>query len=294
MFPTDAWHVGSCTKAMTATVLARLEGRGLVDTGGTLADHLPDIADGMHPVFAAMPLRRVMTHMAGIRANPHWSVFRRLRQARVGAVEQRLLLSRHALAETPSGAPRYSNLGYIVLGAVIEQAANAPWETVMRTELFEPLGMDGAGFGAPESIRGHLRERGCWVAQSTGPRGDNPLAYGPAGRVHLSLADWGRFLALHLGGGPSLYLPDSALAALHRADSNGYASGWGTGTIPGDGRPLLRHTGTNTLWFADARLVPEAGMGVAVVCNAFSEVLRDAVLAFTDGLLRDTLAASKT
>lgn len=285
----DAWHVGSCTKAMTATLLARLQAQGRVDLGAGLAEALPGIA--MHPAFAAMPLRAVLRHEAGIRRDPHWSVFARLRATRAPLVEQRRYIAALALADRPVAEAGYSNLGYILLGAVIEAAMGMPWERALEREVFIPLGMSGAGFGAPSlpAPVGHVAGRRGWHPKPPGPWADNPRLYGPAGRVHLPLADWAQFAAVHLGGGPSGYLSSALMREAHRPGRNGYAAGWGVGSLP-DGTPLLRHTGTNTMWFADIRLLPTKGIGVMVVCNAFSAMLRTQVLSVTD----DMLAASQT
>ena len=286
---TDPWHVGSCTKAMTATLLARLQALGLIDLGAGLGDALPDIA--MHPAFAAMSLRAVLRHEAGIRRDPHWSVFARLRATRAPLTEQRRHLAGLALQDRPVTQAGYSNLGYIVLGAVIEAATGVTWETALRREVFTPLGMTGAGFGAPPlpGLAGHVMAQGRWHPRPPGPWSDNPRPYGPAGRVHLPLDDWARFAAVHLGGGPPGYLPAPLLHEMHEPGASGYAAGWGTGTMPG-GTPMVRHTGSNTMWFADIRLLPKPGIGVAVVCNADSPSLRTRILRRTDALL----AASQT
>lgn len=260
----DPWHLGSCTKAMTATLLARLQARGMLDLGAPLRECLPDIL--MHAGFAATPLRDLLSHMAGVRRDPHWNVFRQLRGSRASVIDQRRFLSAHALSEAPGG-PEYSNLGYIVLGAVVEQAIGISWEQAMRREVFEPLGMAGAGFGAPQGAAplGHRMVAGRWQAQDVGPLADNPRAYGPAGRAHMPLADWARFLGVSLGQGPKGFLPEALLAALHQPRANGYAAGWGVS----DAGRMLQHSGSNTLWFADVRLLPETGSGVVVVCNGF-------------------------
>ena len=280
----DAWHIGSCTKAMTATVLARLQAQGRVDLGAGLGEALPGVP--MHPAFAHMPLRAVLRHEAGIRRDPHWSVFARLRATRAPIIEQRRHLAALALADRPLAKAGYSNLGYIVLGAVIEAAMGMPWERALEREVFAPLGMLGAGFGAPlfPAPVGHSAGRSGWHPKPPGPWSDNPRLYGPAGRVHLPLADWARFSAVHLGAGPAGYLAAPLLREMHRAGRTGYAAGWGTGTLR-DGTPLLRHTGTNTMWFADIRLLPTKGIGVAVVCNAFSPALRERVLGVTDEMV---------
>ena len=281
----DPWHVGSCTKAMTATLIARLQAHGSVDIGVALGDVLPGMA--MHPAFAAMPLREVLRHEAGIRRDPHWSVFARLRATRATLLEQRRHLAALALRERPLPGAGYSNLGYIVLGAVIEAVTGRTWEDAIRHEVFDPLGMRSAGFGAPPlpAPVGHVMQGRRWRARPPGPWADNPPVHGPAGRVHLPLVDWARFAAVHLAAGPPGYLPVHLLRIAHIPGRAGYAAGWGASLRP-DGTTLLRHTGSNTMWFADIRLVPRTGIGIAIVCNAFSSDVRNRV-----GLLADALLA---
>jgi len=287
----DPWHIGSCTKAMTATLLARLQAKGLVDLGSGLGEALSDIA--MHPAFAAMTLHDVLRHRAGIRRDPHWSVFARLRASRAPIRAQRHHLASIALAERPQVRTGYSNLGYIVLGAVVEAATGLTWEHAMIREVFAPLGMAGASFGAPPlpAPVGHMLGEGRWRPKPPGPFADNPRLYGPAGRVHLPLGDWARFAAVHLGTGASGYLPLSLLNECHRSDPGGYAAGWGADIAPDGISSMLRHTGSNTLWFADIRLVPSAGVGIATVCNADSVALRHSILKWTDTVLHDIVMA---
>ena len=280
----DAWHIGSCTKAMTATLLARLQRRGLIDLGAGLREALPDVP--MHPAFAATSLRAVLRHEAGIRRDPHRSVFARLRESRASLPDQRRHVAALALADRPHRRAGYSNLGYIVLGAVGEAATGLSWEEAMTREVFAPLGMKTAGFGPPPlpGPVGHVRRGNRWRARPPGPWADNPGLYGPAGRVHLSLTDWARFAAVHLEAGPPGYLPAALVREMQRRGARGHAAGWERGTMA-DGAPFLRHVGSNTMWFADMVLVPEARIGAAIVCNAFDPALRAQVLRATEGLI---------
>ena len=289
----DAWHIGSCTKAMTATLLARLQAAGKVDLGAGLAEALPGLP--MHPSFSAMPLRAVLRHEAGIRRDPHWSVFARLRASRAPVRDQRRHLAALALAERPVTRAGYSNLGYIVLGAAIEAATGMDWERAIARDVFAPLGMAGAGHGPPPlpASVGHRWDAARWRPKPPGPWADNPGLYGPAGRIHVPLEDWARFAAVHLGVGSAEYLPPALLREMHRPGTHGYAAGWGAGTTA-DGARILRHTGSNTMWFADMRLLPAHGIGTAIVCNAFSASLRMQVLKAGDALLDDASQLFKT
>ena len=122
----------------------------------------------------------------------------------------------------------------------------------MRDELFAKLDMKSCGFGAPgrkdvvDQPWGH-DAGGTPIAP--GPAADNPPGLGPAGTVHCSLEDYGRFLALHSTGQPALVTPE-AMQHLHTAKNMGYAGGWMVVTTPRGS--VLVHSGSNTMWYATA------------------------------------------
>ncbi len=276
---TPRWHIGSCTKAMTATLFARLVDQSLIRFDTTLADALPDLAAGMMPEFRDMPMHTLLTHSAGIATNPSRSTFRALRRSSASATAQRRFLVADALKEAPTKGNGYSNLGYIVLGAVIEHVTGQSWETMIAKEIMIPLGISRFGFGSPsfEHLAGHYRTGRTW----TEDRSDNPEAYGPAGRINVALEEWGRFLRAHLN--KSGFLSDLAKSHLHTPASNGFAMGWiATSRY---GKRLLFHTGSNNAWFAQATLLPDDGVGLGIVCNAYDASVERAVSDLTFELI---------
>src|SRR4030095_2402626 len=88
------------------------------------------------------------------------------------------------------------------------------------------------------------------------PRGagaDNPAAIAPAGRVHCTIGDWAKFVALHVRGeskGGATLLSPEALVKLHApvADEAHYAMGWIVTDRPWAGGRALTHSGSNTMW----------------------------------------------
>ncbi|MEM7489332.1 MAG: serine hydrolase domain-containing protein [Pseudomonadota bacterium] len=257
--PTDPWHVGSLGKAMTATLAARLVADGRIawdDTAGALLDAPAPWAD--------VTLAAFLSHRSGMDANlPRWrTVLRPDRAAYVAAMLRRAPAG-------PRGVFLYSNAGYVVAGAMMEAAAGASWEDLMAAEVFAPLGMAGAGFGAPDpGPRGH--RNGAAVAP--GPRADNLPAMGPAGTIHLTPDDMLRFLAAHATADPA-YLPPALWARLHMPVGD-YAMGWAVD----DG--VLRHLGSNTLWFAGMRI--DAAGAAFVAVNAGDGAAREAVVRALD------------
>lgn len=52
----DAWHLGSCTKAMTATLAARLVEQGHIRWDSTIVELVPEMSVKMHPLYATVTL----------------------------------------------------------------------------------------------------------------------------------------------------------------------------------------------------------------------------------------------
>ena len=280
--PGDRWHIGSNAKAMTAMLYARLVEAGVCRWGATLPALFPDLP--VDAGWAGVTIEQAMSHAAGIddaAIDAAWLMRAHADASDVRA--QRTAFARVALGRPPAGPPgryAYGNAGYLLIGAAIERAAGASWEEAMATRLFAPLGLASAGFGAPP-------RDGPWGHAAGGapvdPAGiaDNPAVMGPAGRVHLTLGDYARFLALYLDGGAGggrFVRPDSLARLLTPAAGSSYAGGWSVSRSTA-GATVLEHEGSNTLWHAAARLTPERGMGLIGVANEGGARGRGAALA---------------
>jgi len=288
----DLWHIGSDTKAMTATLLARLGAQGVVNLDASLAELLPDLADDIHEGYADVSVAQILSHGAGLVPNPGLLRMFQLRASTAPRPEQRLEIARRALSNAPAFEPgtgyQYSNIGYIIAGAILETQTGRAWEDLIQQELFAPLGMSSAGFGGPgtagemDQPRGHRGGIFGKAVAGVGAAGDNPLAFGPAGTVHLSLEDWAQFGAEHLRGarGESEYLNQETYAQLHTplSPDGDYAMGWGVAEVEtATGVQVsLRHAGSNTMWFALIDLRPEQGLGILVVTNDGTDDGQDA------------------
>jgi CubicO group peptidase (beta-lactamase class C family) len=275
----DRFHLGSDTKAMTATMLAMLVEQGRLRWETTLAEAFPDLRETMHPDYRAVTLEQLLQHRGGMPENLFRDgLWARLWQRQGTPREQRELLAQTVLSWPPAVTPGtkflYSNAGYAIAGVMAERATGQAWEDLMRRMLFEPLGMASAGFGAPgtpgvlDQPRGHAV---LWpTPMEPGPQADNPPAIGPAGTVHCSLPDWAKFIRLHLRGerGDTRLLKAETLVRLHTPPAGGnYALGWGV-TKSAEGGRLLLHAGSNTMWFAQACVALDEGYAVLVATNA--------------------------
>ncbi len=299
----DLWHIGSCTKSMTATLLARLVEQGKVAWDTSVAEVFEEVAPELDSFWADVTLEHLLRHRGGVTRDFPAALWSKARLAQGSTRELRLELVRALIAEPPEQEPGrflYSNAGYTIAGTMAEVLTDKAWEDLIREQVFSPLGMTSAGFGAPGTAEavlqpmGHASSAGTFTAVVPGPEADNPPVIGPAGTVHCSLEDWARYAAFHVQGergelAPGSLLSNETVRLLHRTpDGADYALGWGVGTSPAAGR-VLQHRGSNTLWLADIRLSPEKDFGLLLVTNATGPGAERAFTAAVDLLMKRAL-----
>lgn len=267
----DLWHIGSITRSFTALLVGKFVERGTLKWEFTLAELVGVDRAGK---LGAATLSHLLSHRAGLPVNigriaPGPSSQPAIRQRIVDA----------ALAGEPTAAPgtsfRYSNAGYVIAGAILEAKSGKLWEDLVKEEVTVPLNLLSAGYGPPgvpevlSQPRGHRLTPGQPVTPvEPGPGADNPVYLGPAGRLHMTIADLARWGQTHLRGerGQGGIVSSSTFKHLHQPDGSfPYAMGWLSQTW--QGRRVIWHNGSNTLWYAIVAFDPGADRGVVIVTN---------------------------
>jgi CubicO group peptidase (beta-lactamase class C family) len=258
----DCWHMGSDTKAMTASLAALLVERGQVQWDTTLGDVVPQTPSQ----WRSVTLNHLLTHRAGLPRNEEW----KMTTTRMGMLE---LMAKLQPATAPGAKYSYSNLGYALVGLMMERITGVTWEAFIDKELWQPLGITGAGFGGMGTtglVDGPWSHKLGGIVAGNGPLLDFPPCAGPAARVHISLLDWSRFIADHLRGArgmPGLLRPES-YAHLHQpVPGSNYACGWMVDQRPWAKGTVLHHDGTNKVNFSVVWVAPAIDLAILVCCN---------------------------
>jgi CubicO group peptidase (beta-lactamase class C family) len=287
---TDQIHLGSCTKAMTATMIGTLIDEGKLSSETTIRQVFPEIAPQLHGDFQAVTLRQLLTHRAGLPANgPWWAL-----SGKTTTDQRRDLLAR-VLSKAPRSRPgstfAYSNVGYALAGLMAEQLTGESWEELMRRRLFEPLGMESAGFGTPgapgrvDQPWGHHRSGN----EINPTQQDNAPPLGPAGTVHCTVPDWAKFAALHLRGAQrkAKLLKPATFRVLHTPAPDGeYAGGWNVLERSwASGRTLMHH-GTNNSWYASIWIAPARDFAILIATNQGGDAAANACEQAANTLIR--------
>ncbi len=271
----DVFHIGSCTKSMTATLTAMLIEEGKLKWDTTIADVFPEWRGQMDKQYETVTVEQLLTHRGGVPGAPPAAAWKRAWDQDGTPTEQRREFIQAVLKQPPEAAPGtkmiYSNQGYAIVGAMLEKLTGTSWETLITERLFKPLHRDTAGFGPPGTIGavdepwGHTRKLLVTVPLQS----DNPPAISPAGRVHCSLDDLARYTIFHMqrGQADGLLKPET-LVKLHTPPPGGdYACGWVVVKRGWAGGYALMHNGSNTMWYVVMWLAPEKDFSVVVGTN---------------------------
>lgn len=280
------WLLGSATKMMTATMIARLVERGKLGWTTPLQEMLPDLAADMRPEYRQVTLVELLSHSAGLPSqllDEQW-VYERFANNSDPLPKQRTDYIRHGLNDPAIAPPKskasYSNTGYIIAAAIAERAAGKPYEELMEELIFKPLGMPSATF-APEG-RGELAS--YFEGRPAEPLDGNPSIFNGAGEVRMTMTDWSKFVVDQLAGqsGKGRLLSPGSYRMMQTAQGP-QTSKWGFGweiRRTQDGRePALTHEGSDGNWIVQVTVYPETGNGLLIATNGGYSMGTDKALA---------------
>jgi CubicO group peptidase (beta-lactamase class C family) len=277
--PGTRFSAGSLTKSMVATVVAGLAEAGRLSLDDPVAAHVPELRTSGWAGRASV--RDLLANRSGLalRAGLEFGFAGRKDQDD-GALSR--LVADAAAGGPAGGFWSYTNVGWCVLGRVIETAAGAVWEDAMRRQLFDRAGMSGTAF-----VTGGASERRATGHEITadGPVPVVPLtarAYGPAGTSAVTtVTDLLRFAALHLQDPPLAWLRavhaevpiygwlDAWCLGWARFDWNG-GPVWGWDSLVNGERSVLRLVPGHQ---AAVVLMTNSSTGRAMYRSLFAEVM---------------------
>ena len=159
--PDTAFEIGSISKTMTAALLAREVEAGRMALDDPLAKDLP--AGTAVPQFDGKPitLHHLVTHTSGLPALPPGFKPANPADPYADTTREQLLaaLGQVKLAQAPGSNWAYSNFAMMLVSMIVAERGGTDFESLLRRELFAPLGMRSFVGAAPAGVRladGHL------------------------------------------------------------------------------------------------------------------------------------------
>ncbi len=267
--PETLFEIGSIGKSFTAIAILQLAEEGRLDLDAPVVDALPWFA--MPVIGRPITIHDLLTHTAGITAGIDGTP---------EATSQVWALRDRRPGSAPGERFHYSNLGYKVLGLVIEAVAGRPYPEVIRTRILDPLGMAATEPAITNDIRPRLAVGYDYLHDDRIGYPGRPLV--PAtwletatadGSIASTAGDMAAFarMVLRRGEGPAGRLVSEAsfarMAGPHARTPRGNGYGYGLATLAFGGRTFLGHSG-GMVGYQSALLVdPAAGTGAVVLQN---------------------------
>lgn len=312
--PETVYHWWSMTKIVTAIAILQLQEQGQLRLDDPVTLYLPDFAVQVPAGSQPITIRHLLNHSAGlvdpVPAMLGWVHYQD------ELVDQTALLKRHLpnhqkLQFAPGSKASYSNLGYMVLGAVIEAVSGQPYADYVTDQILHPLGMTQTGFLYTPTMQAHEASGSQPVVHLYTPLlpfllDTSALIRERAGRtlwlnrVYIdalpssgllgSAPDVARLLLAYLNSGElngvRILSPQSV--ALMTAESQvlgegpnmaAYAQGrhgLGWYVIPEERRVRLQHHGGGAGFATTMRLYPEEKLGITILANS-TDLDRDGI-----------------
>lgn len=270
--PETLFSIGSISKSFTAFAVMQLVEAGKLNLDTPVITYLPEFKLSTPEATQALTLRHLLSNSAGfVPDDVVWYT---------GKLQNNADLLAHIATLKIEAAPgtkfAYNNLGFALVGVVIEQVTGQTWAEYMRENVLPLFYMQtatlsyaemqkSADFAAPHglSVRDKYRRLPFF------PHLD---IVGAAGGIHASAREMANYAIFALGDGAfddaRLLTPES-LAEMHtkqsEADGAGYGLGWVLSEI--EGKRLVWHNGAIDGFASTLVTVPEDKFGVVVLLN---------------------------
>ncbi|HKI02998.1 MAG TPA: serine hydrolase domain-containing protein [Thermoanaerobaculia bacterium] len=281
--PEELFEIGSITKSFVGIALLQLREEGKLDLDRPIRELLPWLR--IESTYAPIRVRHLMSHTSGLPnplslpAIPLWT------------------------AHPPGEHFHYCNLGYQILGLLIETLDRRPLRESLRTRILQPLGMSASEPVISHEIRPRLPVS-YWPLYDDRPfQRHGPIVEAPnlvmdnaAGCIASTPADMALYMRMLLNRGRTLQgrlISEESFALFTRPaiPSPGFGEGAGYGfgiaVQPVEGRTLLRHTGGMVSFSSAMQVDLDAGFGAFASVNASLAGYRpNAVAAYALAVLR--------
>ncbi len=271
--PDTRYRGGSLAKPVTAMAVMQLAEQGVLDIDQPLNGYLTEfsIHSRFDTVASPITVRSVLNHHAGLptdlnkgmwTAQPYTQVVVDLRE--------------EYTAFPPNLVFSYSNVGYTLLGHMVERMSGTAYPEYVQHNILQPLGMKDSGMShlpaaAPDLAKGYRNGREAVLL---------PIRDLPAYGLQTSAADMGRLLSAILAGGSldgkriigsetleEIFEPQNHNISLDLDIVNGLGWFLEQDSIPGAGA-VIRHGGTTLSYGGEVIIVPDKGLAVVVLANA--------------------------
>ena len=198
------FHVGSLAKTVLASGILNLATEGRIDLDAPALDYLPGLfTDGAAAGFSDVTVRHLLDHTAGLNDAHMWQMFSEHADpdAELTAAfpDPKTQLKPRS---QPGARFSYSNMGYTLLGMIVESVVGARYETYLDEHLLAPLDMHDSTFAFTTQEGKHADATLAWGHVDDGSRyAATPIFLRPAGQFTSTATDLARFAKFLMSDG---------------------------------------------------------------------------------------------
>jgi CubicO group peptidase (beta-lactamase class C family) len=190
----SVFRIASVSKSFTAAAILLLRDSGRLSLTDQVSEHLPSLAriDGIGTGDRRFSIASCLTMSAGLPTDDPWADRQESMSSR--AFDE-MLQAGIRLVRDPDTGFEYSNLGYAILGRVVETVSGQSFQSFVEDHLLRPLGLVDTTYDyqkVPEEklVRGYRRRLGSWVEQPFSA----PGAFSSIGGLLSSVTDLSRWV----------------------------------------------------------------------------------------------------
>jgi CubicO group peptidase (beta-lactamase class C family) len=286
-----SFRIGSLTKSFAATAILQLRDEGKLTLDEPAVRYVAELAKvrGLATGSPAITIRHLLTMTSGLAYDDTWGPV----SYGYDAHELRRFFDEGVnLASQPGEQVAYSNLGYALLGLIIERITQRSFRDYVTQNVLEPLDMSSSGWAPPAHgmAIGYHRKGDVLVPE---PHPDDGV-FAPAGGIYSTLRDFSRYVGFQLAAYAEPAVAEAApllratVREMHRGHAwmrwshdapvagydakrgglklmaSSYGFGWVNNTTC-DYEGLVQHGGYEPGYYAYVRLLPRHGLGVIVL-----------------------------
>jgi CubicO group peptidase (beta-lactamase class C family) len=268
--------IGSLTKSFTALAVLKLIAQGKVDLNADIKEYISDFSiKNLDGGETRITVNHLLTHTSGLMIDYY---VRRTGEKKPSNTDLLSQLKEEYLCFEPGSASKYSNIGYRLLGIMIERVTGERFENYLEKEVFKPLGLNQSSFLYTEGIAAHM---------SKGHNGETEMSRidnedKPASGLFSTLKDLTTFLKFLsssstpiTGGFNNSEIVDSIIKNANPAidtfydNKNIYSSGWYLNSYQFKGIHTTLSGSGNINGFSTAiTYIPEERLGIVILTNS--------------------------
>ena len=304
--PVDAdtvFRIASMTKSITGLAVLKLRDEGKLSLDDPAAKYVPELAGIHYPTHDSAPItvRQLLTHSAGLPEDNAWGDPRLdMSEAEFSSMLRRGL----SFSASPGIQMEYANLGFGLLGRIVQRVAGVPYQQLVTRQILRPLGMTASTWDRKYVSPGRLavgygRKTGPFqfiVVSATEPADhvEEQLADGAfasMGGLYTTIRDFARYTSFQLAAWPPRDGPEQgpvrrssvresqqmsrftrltvsrAASGEIRASAGGYGFGWGVSESCDFDR-VVSHGGGLPGFGSSVSLFPDQGVALFAFTNS--------------------------